>query len=69
MKIKITVEYDVNPGRELNSREQTNVVGMLKRLTRNRLQGFVGQRLGGEHSSTGWEVHVQEVTLEPVTKS
>lgn len=69
MKVKVTVEYEVEPEKELNAKEHSNVVGMLVRQTRNRLTGFVGRRLGGEHSTTGWEVEVSHVDVEAVKKS
>lgn len=69
MKVKITVEYEVKPEKELNVKEHSNVVGMLVRQTRNRITGFVGHRLGGEHSATGWEVEVTRVNVEAVKKS
>lgn len=69
MKVKITVEYEVEPGKELNSKEQSNVVGMLMRMTRNRLMALRGRMLGGEQARTGWEVKVKEISMEPVTKS
>lgn len=69
MKVKITVEYDVEPEHELNGREHSNMVGMLARMTRNRLIGFKGQTLGGEHAKTGWEVSVDDVEVSPVKKA
>jgi len=71
MKVKITVEYDVDPevGKELTPREYSNMVGMLQRLTRNRLTGYVGQCVGNDHVSTGWEVKVNQIAISPVTKS
>lgn len=69
MKVKITVEYDVEADHELQGKEITNVVGMLQRMTRNRVLGFQGQHLGGEHASTGWEVEVKGVTVEAVSKT
>lgn len=69
MRVKITVEYDVEPERELNGREHSNMVGMLTRLTRNRLAGFQGQVVGGEHAKTGWEVKVDGVEVTAVKKA
>jgi len=71
MKVKITVEYDVTPeeGKELSSKEHNNMVGMLQRITRNRVMGYLGREVGNEHVSTGWEVKINEITVTPVTKS
>jgi hypothetical protein len=63
MKVKVTVEYEVEPEHELNQKEHSNMVGMLVRMTRNRIVGFQGRRLGGEHAKTGWEVHVSDVEV------
>ena len=69
MKVKITVEYDVEANHELQGKEITNVVGMLQRMTRNRLNGFQGKHLGGEHAPTGWEVEVKGIAVEAVKKT
>jgi hypothetical protein len=71
MKVKITVEYDVEPegGKELSPKEHSNMVGMLQRITRNRVLGYRGQQMGNEHVSTGWEVTITDVTVLPVTKT
>ena len=71
MKVKITVEYDVSPegDKELSPKEHSNMVGMLQRLTRNRLMGYLGQQVGNEQVSTGWEVTIDNITFAPVTKT
>jgi len=71
MKVKITVEYDVSPqeGKELNAKEQNNMVGMLQRLTRNRVVGYIGREVGSEQVSTGWEVVINAVDVTPVSKT
>jgi hypothetical protein len=69
MKVKIEVEFDVEPDSELNARDHHNVVGMLARLTRNRVQAYLGKRVGGERASTGWEVTVKDVAVNPLTKT
>lgn len=70
MKVKITVEYDVDPGegKELSSKEQHNMVGALQRLTRNRLAGYLGQQVGSEQVSTGRGVTIKDILITPVTK-
>ena len=69
MKVKIAVEFEVETDHELNPKEHHNMVGMLRRLTRNRVNGYVGQRVGGEHATTGWEVDIKAVTVEPISKT
>ena len=71
MKVKLTVEYDVSPegGKELNPKEHHNMVGMLQRITRNRLMGYLDQQVGNEQVSTGWEVTIDGITITPVTKT
>jgi hypothetical protein len=71
MKIKIEVEYDVETegGKELNSKEHSNMVGMLQRLTRNRVMGYLGQQVGNEHVSTGWEVTINAIDIKAATKT
>lgn len=72
MKIKITVEYDVEPsveGKELNPKELSNMVGMLQRITRNRVMGYLGQEVGNDHVSTGWEVTINAIDVAPVSKT
>ena len=68
MKVKFSVEYEVEPDHELNAKEQSNVVGMLQRLTRNRVLANVGRRVGGEGAATGWEVDIKSITIDPVSK-
>lgn len=69
MKVKIIVEYDVEPERELQGKEISNAVGMLQRVTRNRVSSLQSQRLGGEHASVGWEVRVNDVEVSVETKA
>ncbi|GAF96251.1 unnamed protein product [marine sediment metagenome] len=67
MKVTLTVEFEVEPEKELTSKEQANVTGMMIRKARSRLGALVGQRLGGEVQAVGWEVSVQ--TVDVVGKS
>ena len=69
MKVKIEVEFEVEPDHELNSKQHHNMVGMLSRLARNRLTGYLGQRVGGEHVSTGWEVNIKNIKVNPLSKT
>lgn len=69
MKVKVIVEYDVESEKELNNREHSNAVGMLQRVTRNRVRPLVSQRLGGEHAAVGWEVRVNDVEVSVETKA
>jgi hypothetical protein len=69
MKVKIEVEFDVEADHELNPKELHNVVGMLNRLTRNRVNAYQGQRVGGDHISTGWEVDIKAIKVSPVSKT
>lgn len=71
MKVLIKVEYEVQPDKDmadLTMKEQANITGMLNRLTRTRLGGFVNRHFGGEGSSTGWEVTVKGIHVEPINK-
>jgi hypothetical protein len=45
------------------------MVGMLSRLTRNRVLAYKDQRVGGEHATTGWEVDIKNINVEPLTKA
>lgn len=69
MKVKIAVEFEVDADHELSPKEHHNMVGMLSRITRNRINAYLGQRVGGEHAATGWEVIVKAVTVEPLPKA
>jgi len=71
MKVKYTIEFEVEPvaGRELSAKEHSNIVGMLQRIMRNRLMGFVNQQVGAEHVPTGWEVTVKDIDISAVTKT
>jgi hypothetical protein len=68
MKVTLTVEFDVEPEKELNAKEQGNVAGMLVRKARARLDALRGQRLGGEKQAVGWEVTVNNVEVAPLSK-
>lgn len=69
MRVKLTVEYDVEPERSgLQPKEEANIVGMLNRLTRTRLSSFIGSSFGGQKVKTGWEINVRGVKVEPVGK-
>lgn len=69
MKVRIAVEFEVEADHELNPKEHSNMVGMLSRLTRNRVSAYHGQRVGGEHATTGWEVDIKAINVEPLTKA
>lgn len=69
MKVKIAVEFEVEAERELTPKEHHNMVGMLNRLTRNRVLGYQGQRVGGEYAQTGWEVNIKAIEVLPATKT
>lgn len=69
MKVRVILEYDVEPEKELNNREHSNAVGMLQRVTRNRVMPLVSQRLGGEHAAVGWEILVNSVVVSVETKA
>lgn len=69
MKVKIAVEFEVEADHELTPKEHHNMVGMLSRLTRNRVTAYQGQRVGGEHVSTGWEVAIKTISVEPISKA
>lgn len=69
MKVKVLVEYEVESEKELLGRDHSNMVGMLVRMTRNRVFGFVSRRLGGEGAATGWEVNVKAIEVAPVTRT
>ena len=69
MKVKIAVEFEVETDHELTPKEHHNMVGMLSRLTRNRILAYAGQRVGGEHVSTGWEVEIKTIHVEPLSKA
>jgi hypothetical protein len=69
MKVKIAVEFEVEPDHELSPKEHSNMVGMLSRLTRNRVLAYHGQRVGGEHVTTGWEVDIKAITVGPLSKT
>jgi predicted thioesterase len=68
MKVTLTVEVEVEPEKDLNAKEQSNVTGMMVRVARNRLTALVGQRLGGDHQSVGWEVSVSNVDVSAASK-
>jgi hypothetical protein len=69
MKVKIAVEFEVEADHELSPKEHHNMVGMLSRLTRNRVNAYLGQKVGGEKIATGWEVEVKTIKVEPVSKT
>ena len=69
MKVKIEVEFEVEADHELNPKELHNMVGILSRLTRNRVLAYQGQRVGGEHVATGWEVDIKGIKVAPVSKT
>ncbi len=68
MKVTLTVEFEVEPEKELTSKEQANVVGMMVRKSRARLAALVSQRLGGEAQPVGWEVTVRGVEVAGQSK-
>lgn len=68
MKVTLTVEFEVEPEKELTSKEQANVTGMMIRKARGRLGALVGQRLGGEARAVGWEVTVGKVEVSGQSK-
>lgn len=68
MKIKIQVEYEVNPHSELSSKAHSNLVGALNRLTRNRVTALLGKVVGGDQVETGWESEIRSVEVAPVSK-
>lgn len=68
MKVRLELEIDVQPEDEITSRQEQNVVGMLQRFVNNRLQALVGQRLGGEKAKTGWEIKVESLSTNLVSK-
>jgi len=68
MKVTLSVEFDVEPEKELTAKEQGNIAGMLVRKTRARLNALRGQRLGGEKQAVGWEVTVNNVAVTTASK-
>lgn len=68
MKVTLTVEFEVEPEKDLSSKEESNVTGMLVRATRNRMNALLGQRLGGQVQPTGWEVNVKKVNVVGTSK-
>lgn len=68
MKIQLTVELELEPEKELDSKELANATGMMVRQVRNRLNALVGRRLGGEKQAVGWEVHVKSVEVQAPSK-
>ena len=68
MKVILQVELEVEPEQELNNKQQQNVTGMMRRLVEHRLGGLLDQRYGGEKSPVGWEVHLHNMNVEPVSK-
>ena len=68
MKVQLTVEFELEPEKELEMKEVANVTGMMVRQTRNRLHALVGRRLGGEKQAVGWEVHVKNVDVKAPSK-
>jgi hypothetical protein len=70
MKIQFTIDFELTPKKqeELSQKELTNIVGMLQRILRNRVESYRGSDLGGDHASTGWEVKVDDVKITPVGK-
>ena len=68
MKVTLTVNFEVEPEKKLSNKEEANVTGMLTRVARHRLGALIGQRLGGEKSSVGWEVNVHDVVVAGQSK-
>ncbi len=68
MKVVLQVELEVEPEQELTNKQQQNVTGMMRRLVEHRLLGLMDQRYGGEKSPVGWEVHLNRLNVEPVSK-
>ena len=68
MKVTLTVEFEVEPEKDLNGKEEANVNGMLRRVARNRLAALVGRRLGGEVQAVGWEVYVRGLEVVGASK-
>jgi len=68
MKVTLTVEFEVEPEKELNLKEQANVQGMMVRKARARLDALRGQRLGGEIQTVGWEVTVNNIEVSSPSK-
>jgi hypothetical protein len=54
MKVTISVEFDVEPEKELSGKEKANVNGMLTRMTRHRLEA--------------WEVMVKGMNVSATSK-
>lgn len=69
MKVKIAVEFEVEADHELSAKEHHNMVGMLARLTRNRLNAYLGHHVGGEQVSTGWDVDIKAIKVEAASKT
>jgi len=64
MKVKFEIEIDVDLSPELTPREMRSALGVLQRNMMNRLQAFVGSRLGGEVSPSGWEPMVKSLEIK-----
>jgi len=68
MKVTLTVEFEVDPDKELTVKEQANATAMLRRKAKARLNALVGQRHGGEKQFVGWEVTVRKVDVTAPSK-
>lgn len=68
MKILLELEVDLNLDQELNVRQERSVTGMVRRLSKNRLQALVGRRLGDGNENTEWEAVVKSLSLNSVSK-
>jgi hypothetical protein len=68
MKVTISVEFDVEPEKELSGKEKANVNGMLTRMTRHRLEALLERRLGGGQQDVGWEVMVKGMNVSATSK-
>lgn len=67
MRVALLVEFEVKPTQtqELTNKQKANIMGMLNRQLRNRINGFVGREMGGDRQKTGWEVTVQGFKIKP----
>ena len=69
MKVQVQIEFEVEPLEEVNAKGFQSLTASLVRLVRNRMNGYLGAVVGGNHAKTGWEATVKEITVVPQPKS
>lgn len=68
MKVTLTVDFEVEPEKELTKKEEANIMGMMVRVSKHRLGALIGRRLGGEVQPVGWEVTVTHLDVAGQSK-